>query len=163
MTYTYFDHSKKEIFLSTNVRNYQIQKREKSSRSERSVWSVCCRSGLILKNCELDLNWKKKKNPNILFNFLTQIGTLMCILLILLGFFVLFCFLFLPVLFFVLFFKRRCKRPTIWRVSRTSARAAERYGAVLPRTAGCCTFLNGDEILPNQKYFLHWHLTSHVA
>lgn len=86
MTYTYFDHSKnkKEIFLSTNVK-------ELPDAEERKVHVVrdrCCRSGLILKNCELDL--KKNKNPKILFNFLTQIGTLTCILL----FFFSFCFVF---------------------------------------------------------------------
>lgn len=95
MTYTYFDHSKnkKEIFLSTNVK-------ELPDAEERKVHVVrdrCCRSGLILKNCELDL--KKNKNPKILFNFLTQIGTLTCILL----------FFFRSVLFLPVLLKKKKK------------------------------------------------------
>lgn len=98
----------------------------------------------------------------MLFNFLTQIGTLMCILLFFF-FFVPFHFLFLPVLFFFFFLKEGA---SVQQKGELAGPVLEQQNGMeqsCPDLQDVVPFLKGDEILPNQKYFLHWHLTSHVA
>lgn len=83
----------------------------------------------------------------MLFNFLTQIGTLMCILLFFVFLFR-FIFCFYLCFFFFFFLKRRCKRPTNRRVRRTSAGTAAGVEQSCTHLQDVGPFLNGDEILP---------------
>lgn len=87
----------------------------------------------------------------MLFNFLTQIGTLMCILL----------FFFCSVSFSVF----TCAFFFFLKEGASVQQNGELAGPVLEQQNGMeqscpdlqdvVPFLNGDEILPNQKYFLH--------